>query len=379
MDIKIIKHGVICDGSENIFSFSAWPTVTRLRDGRLAMVCSSFRLHHICPFGKVVICYSSDEGKTWSMPAPIVDTPLDDRDAGICVWGDKVIVTSFNVDNAYNRKWLDRNSDALNDGEKKWFDENLSIKDRAFIKEYLDLVSDEEEEKYLGSYYVVSDDGGYRFGDIKKVPVTAPHGPIALKNGDILYVGCDYYTGEAATSSNLWHTGNRILAMRSSDGENWSEPVEIRLPENDNLTGFYEPHAIELEDGKILVQFRVHEKGVGLTMYQAYSYDGGKTFTVPQPLNVCGAPPHLMMHSSGVLVSVYGRRKAPFGQRVMLSDDNGESWSTDYVLRDDSPVDDTGYPASVELKDGKILTVYYQRKSKEENASILYTIWEIVK
>lgn len=374
MDIKILNHGVIFDGLDNRFSFSAWPSVTRLQDGRLAVVFSGFRLHHICPFGKVVISYSSDEGKTWSMPAPIVDTPLDDRDSGILTWKDKVIVTSFNVDKLYQKSWIDR--EALTEGQKKWFDGNLSLDDRAFIREYVNMISDEEEEKYLGSYYVVSDDGGYTFGNMQKLPVTAPHGPIALKNGDILYVGCDYYTGAAAESSKNWHEGNRILAIRSSDGENWTDPVEIEQPKDDNLTGFYEPHAIELYDGTILVQFRVHHKVDGLTIYQSYSYDGGNTFTIPEPLNVCGTPPHLMMHSTGVLISSYGRREEPYGQRVMLSSDGGKTWNKDFVLRDDSPVADTGYPASVELKDGKILTVYYQRKDDEKNASILYTVWE---
>lgn len=378
MNIEIVRHGEISSGLQNRFSFSAWPTVARLKDGRLAMVCSGFRLHHICPFGKVVICYSEDEGKSWTMPAPIVDTPLDDRDSGICVWGDKVIVTSFNVDRKYNRKWVDLNSPSLADGERSWARDNLGAEDRAFVREYIDLVSDEDEDKYLGSFYVTSLDGGNRFGDMRRLPVTAPHGPVALSNGELLYVGCDYYTGEAAQSSEKWHEGNRILAMRSSDGINWTEPIELKLPEDETLTGFYEPHAVEINEGKILVQFRVHKKDVGLTMYQSYSYDGGKSFTVPEPTDVCGAPPHILKHSSGVLVSAYGRRKPPFGQRVMLSNDEGETWSRDFVLRDDSPVDDTGYPASVELKDGSILTVYYQRKSKKENASILYTVWKIV-
>ena len=61
------------------------------------MVASGFRLRHLCPFGKAVIAYSEDAGETYTQPAPVIDTVLDDRDSGIVPFGEKqVIVTSFN-------------------------------------------------------------------------------------------------------------------------------------------------------------------------------------------------------------------------------------------------------------------------------------------
>lgn len=52
-----------------------------------------FRLRHVCPFGKGIICYSYDEGKTWTKPAVVIDTPLDDRDCGIVAYGIKIIAS----------------------------------------------------------------------------------------------------------------------------------------------------------------------------------------------------------------------------------------------------------------------------------------------
>ena len=78
-----------------------------------------------------------------------------------------------------------------------------------------------------------------------------------------------------------------------------------------------------------------------------------------------GAPAHLLMHSSGTLISTYGYREAPYGIRTMLSRDGGETWETDHVLVDDEPSPDLGYPCSVELRDGSILTVYYGRQGNE--------------
>lgn len=78
---------VVCANPDSAFRYFAWPTVAYLPDGTLAMTASGFRLAHICPFGKAVICYSKDEGATWTRPAPVIDTPLDDRDAGITAFG----------------------------------------------------------------------------------------------------------------------------------------------------------------------------------------------------------------------------------------------------------------------------------------------------
>jgi hypothetical protein len=62
----------------------------------------------------------------------------------------------------------------------------------------------------------------------------------------------------------------------------------------------------------------------------------------------------------------------------MISQDGGRTWTTDYVLRDDGPDADLGYPASVELDDGSILTVYYQKlASVQEKCSLLWTRWKL--
>ena len=46
-------------------------------------------------------------------------------------------------------------------------------------------------------------------------------------------------------------------------------------------------------------------------------------------------------------------------------------------LRDDGPDGDLGYPATAELDDGSLITVYYQKAAAGENTSILYTRWNL--
>jgi hypothetical protein len=84
-----------------------------------------------------------------------------------------------------------------------------------------------------------------------------------------------------------------------------------------------------------------------------------------------------MKHSSGALIAVYGYREKPYGIRAMISKDNCESFETDLVITDEEPTGDLGYPASVQLSDGSILTVYYTRDSATSASVIKQIIWKI--
>ena len=355
-----VKNSIIAQNNDSVFNYFGWPNVARLPDGTLAMGASGHRLGHVCPFGKVMLYYSHDEGLTWSEPAVVIDTPLDDRDSGIAVFGNgNVIVTSFNNTAAAQRGYA-----------KRWADDPLRL---SLINSYLEIIeanAAEIEDKYLGSTFKISKDGGYAFGEVKRAPITAPHGPCQMRDGSLLYVG-NRYDGK----DHIAETDEYLLECYKvdSNGEiTYLSSIECIRPYLN-----CEPHAIVLPDGKIIVHIRMESDGV-FTIYQSESYDDGKTFTKPHPIGLDhGAPPHLMRHSSGVLISSYGYREKPYGQRVMFSKNNGETWDVDYVLRDDGNDWDLGYPSTVELKDGSLLTVYYQAEKGRDNCVIMQSVWEL--
>ena len=357
-----VRNSIICQNNDSIFNYYGWPSIARLPDKTLAMVASGHRLGHICSFGKAVMCYSRDEGRSWGEQIIIIDTLLDDRDAGICVFGDgTVIITSFNNTAAEQRNYLTwRGKD----------DMCFSI-----VNDYIEIIEKmpETEKKHLGSTFRLSKDGGYVFGEIKHSPVTAPHGPVVMNDGNLLYVGKDHHIrGETNPIKcyKLYPDGNMEYLCSIED-------VQPETGNNEWLN--CEPHAVVLPDGKIITHIRMQCKNDDFfTVYQAESSDGGKSFTVPHPIGLAhGSPPHLLLHSSGVLISSYGYRREPFGQRVMLSKDGGETWDTDYILRDDGNNDDLGYPATVELNDRSLLTVYYQAEKNRDNCVIMQSIWEL--
>ena len=356
MKITVKETKVICSNPTNPnHAYFAWPTVARLQDGRLAMVASGFRRRHVCPFGKVVICYSEDEGKTWTRPTIIIDTPLDDRDAGILPFGENsVMITSFN-----NTKEMQRNANKESQNP--------------YINGYLDVLNEKAaEEKFLGSTFVISHDGTKTFSDVMRIPITAPHGPVLMQDGSILYVGRTFSKDDKMMET------DGIKAYKVYPDGTYEKLGEIENIDPEILS--CEPHAIVLENGKIIVHIRM-ERGGYFSTYQSESYDGGKTFTKPHALleKRGGAPAHLLELSDGTLISAYGYRNAPYGIKVMVSYDGGENWDTGHDIYVNGVSSDLGYPASVELENGDILTVFYAKETIESPAVIMQTIWHLDK
>ena len=365
---------ILCDNTDSLFFYFGWPSITRLPDGVLAMATSGYRLEHVCPFGKAVISYSQDEGKTWTRPAPVIDTPLDDRDSGIMAFGNgRVIFTSFNNTTQFQR----------NVNSRRHFNESPVVRAKADLVDaylnYVEAIGD--QDKYLGSTYRISEDGGYTFGPIKTAKVTAPHGPCKLNDGSLLWIGrrfngYDKFDDGSKPYIEVWKMaadGNEFEYVSSIENIYMDGELELSC----------EPHCIQLPDGKIICHIRVQSNGGAkkrvFTVFQSVSTDGGKTFSKPVQLlgDLGGSPAHLMLHSSGVLVSTYGYREAPYGQRVMFSKDEGETWDTDYVIDALGQSGDLGYPATVELKDGSLLTCYYENKDGE--SKIMMNNWQMPK
>lgn len=346
-------HGIVMNNPASMFNFFGWPSIARLPDGTLAAVASGFRLAHTCPFGKSVISYSRDGGATWTRPAIVIDTPLDDRDSGIaCIGGKRVIVTSFNNRIKNQRSWANDCYDTKTEMGKLG---------KTFKLAYCDLIDHVGvEEKYYGAVYTISEDGGYTFGEIKKLstPIASIHGPCLAPDGSVYLIGYATELGGGGSSIQCWK-------MRPDDTFEYLTDIP-RAEEDDGTYGYYEPHATVLPDGTIIVMIRVHLSAArGTATFCSRSTDNGKTFSPPVNTGAKGIPCHVLCHSSGILIGAYSWREPPYGQRVMISRDNGKTWDTDYILRDDGPCDDLGYPCSAELADGSVITVYYQAEPGE--------------
>lgn len=245
----------------------------------------------------------------------------------------------------------------------------------AYSLSYLDSVTPEEEAAAIGSNFRISNDFGVTFGEIFKSPVTSPHGPTLLSDGTLLWVGRTFNPLNAQRVGVDCIQAHKINADGSMEFVGEIEKIVIEGIEPLSC----EPHAIVLEDGTILAHIRAHKYDRGIfTIFQSESSDNGKTWTKPRQIlsKAGGAPPHLFKHSSGVLICTYGfRAEAPFGIKAMFSNDNGKTWDTDHFIYSNEISYDLGYPSTVELADGSLLTVFYAIPKEGEAAVIMQQKW----
>lgn len=348
--------------SQNPNAYYGWPTVGQSKDGRLFVVSSAGREAHICPFGRVEFMVSKDEGKTWGASRVLLDSDMDDRDAGF-LETDKgtLLVTTFSS-LAYE-PILERAEKLAADDPKAWPKEKLSRWIAA-----RDRLTPEQRKERLGTWMLRSTDGGLTWSAPYRCLVNSPHGPTQLKDGTLFYAG-----------KKLWDENKTIgVAISKDDGVTWQWLSEIPHRQGDNPSNeYHELHAVEADDGTILVQIRNHNKdGAGET-FQTESKDGGKTWTIPHKIGVWGLPSHLLKLKDGRLLMTYGYRRQPFGNYARISSDHGKTWGEAMTISDDATNGDLGYPSTVQLKDGSLLTVWYEYLKPEKRCVLRQAIWKL--
>ena len=172
------SHGIVASYPDQFFGYFGWPTITRMQDGTLLAAASGLRNYHVCPFGRTIICTSNDDGKTWTSPRVINDSPFDDRDAGILsVKGENLVLSWFTTDNRSSIP--SKYEKGLSDWEAKIWEQGIAS------------MTDEAVTDFVGSWIRTSTDAGLSWNDKVRVPVSAPHGPIKLSNDELLYLGTE--------------------------------------------------------------------------------------------------------------------------------------------------------------------------------------------
>ncbi len=88
-----------------------------------------------------------------------------------------------------------------------------------------------------------------------------------------------------------------------------------------------------------------------------------------------GNPATLTRLENGDIAMTYGWRRRPYGVRARISQDNGQTWSDEYILRADGASWDIGYPRTIQRPDGLCVTTYYYHVAEEKERAIAFTIW----
>jgi len=352
-------------------AYSAWPAIARAQNSDL-LVLFTRTDEHMGPNGEIMMVRSTDNGESWQPPTIIYDTIVDDRESGITVLRDGRLLThlrsvkfpestytSMTEDN-YLRESLDRWQGYVNKEEYK----NADHLHRAF--------------------QTVSSDNGYTWSNPEH-GTDSIHGGIQLANGSLLVASYR----ESPEKLGIYATPNPETP--------WEHIATVHTPaEVSDKIRFGEPHILQLPSGRVILMTRATAKpyddqSPNSKLWGTYSDDNGKTWAPPYETPLWGFPPHLTLLSDDRVLCTYGHRRPPYGQRACVSED-GVNWSleNEFVLRDDALNKDLGYPVSIELSPGKILSVYYQPNlapgtklekgpphPNRKKPGILGTIWKL--
>ena len=340
--------------------YHGWPTVTRRRNGDLVLVVSGGREAHICPFGRVELMLSRDQGATWQWPQTILDSPSDDRDAGIVETAHGTLLATTFTSLAYERLLLD--AEKKKDQPGAWPEERLRAWQLAYTR-----LDPGQRETNLGEWMVRSTDGGVTWSARYPTIVNSPHGPIQLADGRLLYAG-----------KQLWTAEKRIGVCQSTDdGLSWQWLAEIPTRAGDSVVQYHELHVTEAGEGRLVVHIRNGNKnGLGETL-QCESADGGKSWSEPHSIGVWGLPSFLSRLRVGRLLMTYGHRRAPLGNQARISSDAGRTWSEPMIIYGNGTSGDLGYPSTVEFDDGSLLTVWYEHLKDSPRAVLRQAKWRI--
>jgi len=308
-------------------AYEAFPDVCRLADGRLLCVFYAGYGHVALPNeklprgGRIVGCYSDDEGKTWGPAVTLYDGPDDDRDPSITQLRDgRLLCTYFSL-----RKG----------GEKGYTG--------------------------LGSWLIESKDAGKTWSEPRCLhPTYYCSSPVRELNDGTLILGL---YRESSTDANG-------AVTRSTDGgATWSAPVDI---DNGGLRLDAETDLIELKDGRLYAAQRTEKE----SMRYALSSDKGLTWSVSSPMGFPGHAPYLHRTPEGAIVCAHRLPKTS----MHLSWDECETWGETIAIDDVHGA----YPSLVNLKDGSVLVVYYEegegssiraRKFRIEDKALVWLDW----
>lgn len=365
---EIVRHFSLYEKRD---AYSAWPAIGRARNGDLLVLFTRTE-EHMAPNGEILLVRSTDNGETWLPPTIVFDTLVDDRESGITVLRDGRLLTHLRsvkfpestytsmTESNYPQELLDR-----------W-------------RDYVGKDAYKSADHLHRAFQTISSDNGYTWSE--PAPGTdSIHGGIQLANGSLL------------VASYREHREKLGIYATPNPESPWQHIATVQAPpEVSEKIRFGEPHILQLPGGRIILMTRATAKPYDdqsplCRLWGSYSDDNGETWSPAYETPLWGFPPHLALLSDGRVLCTYGHRRPPYGQRACVSED-GVNWSleNEFVLRDDAPNKDLGYPVSIELSPGKILSVYYQPNvppgthpetnpphPNRKKPGILGTIWKL--
>lgn len=322
-----------------------FPVAIRLSSGEILAVMRG-GAPHIGRAGRLDLTISKDQGRSWSKPWTVVDGPEDDRNPALGQLSDGTILLAYAVLSGYDASGL-----KLEGQREDWkFDGVYLMRSKDKGKTW----TKPERSEAIHSFY--ADRGA-----------VSPYGKIIqLADGTVIM----------AVYFEFYDRGNESYIFRSKDGgKTWGDPSLLGKHYNETAV-------VDLGGGRLLAAMRSEKSGhIAVTR----SADGGYKWSESVQVTQDGEhPADLVRLENGWVLLTYGERNPPRGARAVVSRDAGQTWDMagKIVIADDAPNGDCGYPSSVEVAKGKIVSLYYRvedLKIAPESARCVAALWKIGK
>jgi hypothetical protein len=261
--------------------------------------------------GRAMIIRSTDEGKTWSKPETLIDTPEDDRHPAFVELADGTILCSF-----FSYPGEPENGDLTKQPD-------LAARVH-FIRSFDGGKTWEKKPTLLQTPFLYDETDG---------PL------LRLKDGSIMVAD----NGRPKTGR-----PDQAAFLRSTDaGKTWELLSTVKAAHD-----LQEVTVAELPNGRLVMMARA-EGDI------AWSSDHGRTWTVPVTFGFRMFAPSLYVLRDGTLVCLHGSYAPGHGGlRVIFSTDGGQTWvapAKDHGFLVDNSY---GYGKAIELPDGSLFVTY---------------------
>jgi photosystem II stability/assembly factor-like uncharacterized protein len=309
-----------------------FPVLVKTGSSSLAVIFRTGGMH-MGISATLAVATSKDGGKSWTDPVEVTPRWEDARNPALGVNKNGDLIVAL---------WKGKQCYVSEEGEaRKWDPKTATEGDYTFT--------------------TLSSDNGKTWSELVPLKVNglkliSPYGRIITAPDGTLIMSV-----YGNSINDIESKENELYIIRSKDdGKTWGDQTLVVRDYNETSFAF-------MPDGTLVAAARNWSKGAYVSILT--SNDMGYSWSEPKQVTRSAEhPADLTLLKSGKLLMTFGRRIRPMGCGALISEDGGKTWNVDreiLLAGDGVESGDLGYPSTIQLDDGTIVTALYYASGSE--------------